>query len=92
MSFYVRVLLKNDADRKRLFEAVKNTYVPSWVGAWDGRTDFEEGFEYGTYPYQAIMDTEHKLYKGVNNDGMYPMTVEEFINKYIHPIEGEIVL
>lgn len=87
----VYVLLRNEVDRKRLFEAVKDTYVPYMIGEWVGKTYFENGF-YDTYPCQAAMDTERREYLGVNSDGMYPMTVEEFINKYIHPIEGEIVL
>lgn len=88
----VYVLIRNEADRKRLFEAVKDIYLPFWENVWNGRTYFETGFYSGTHPCQAVMDTVYKTYMGMNDNGRHPMTVEEFINKYIHNIEGEIIL
>lgn len=80
---HVNVLLKNDIDRKRLFEAVKDTYVPAWTHHWAGRTDFERGFSSGSYPYRASMNIDKKTYCGVYESEGPAITVEEFINTYI---------
>lgn len=85
---HVNVLLKNDTDRKRLFEAVKATYVPFWRGCWKGDTDFERGFSWGRYPYRASMNIDNKTYCGVCESEGPAITVEEFIRTYI--CEGNI--
>ena len=86
-------MLKNNADRKRLFEAIKDTYTPSWAGAWAGKTYFERGFYANTYLLQVVMDIVNKKYLGVKYDNsIFPMSVEEFINKYIQTEEGVIML
>lgn len=77
----VNVLLRNDIDRKRLFEAVKDTYVPAWRDTWKRDSYFETG--YCTYPSKAVMNTVNKTYLGTN-DSAYTMTVEDFIKTYIH--------
>lgn len=82
----VRVLLKNDEDRQRLFEAVKDTYVPAWSHCWKRDTYFETGYCF-IYPCKVVMNTDNKTYCGVS-DGTYTITVEDFIRTYIS--EGTI--
>lgn len=81
---HVNVLLRNDTDRKRLFEAVKSTYVPYWQKCWQGNTDFERGFALGGYPYRASMNTDNKTYCGVYESEGPGITVEDFIYSYIY--------
>lgn len=81
---HVNVLLKNDIDRKRLLEAVKDTYVPSWSHCWAGRTEFESGFSLGNYPLRASMNTDNKTYHGVYESEVPSISVEDFIYTYIY--------